>query len=360
MSEETGSRSREVNTHVPSLTDGRAARHTIRWWDERQFKSSSLANMRRPLSAKTSSLGVTLTKLAVESQLEWLFREQSTEDYGIDAHLEIVRDNVVDGRLLALQIKSGHSFFSEKAHGGWWFRPDAQHVHYWVNHSLPVIVVLCDTATRICYWQLVNMTTLERTSDVGWKMLIPEVQKLDEDSRLRLEEAASADPYVLRLRNLQLSRTWMIMLANGERLVIEVEEWINKSSGRGAIKLGVVGPDGLAPDVRANWAIRLPGSEFHSAIPNLFSWAELNLHQETYEAADRERYESECVGYDSNDRQYQSMSFDEWALNQNLEMDAYRPYLQLMGEVEYTMLELTLNDLGKAFLTVDQFASQSR
>jgi hypothetical protein len=100
-----------------------------------------------------------LTGSAVE--LGWLFREQPTEDYGIDAHVEIVEHDDVRGRLLALQIKSGESWFRESGPSGRWFRPDAEHVQYWLNHSLPVVVVLYHPVTKRCHWQLVNRKTLQ-------------------------------------------------------------------------------------------------------------------------------------------------------------------------------------------------------
>ncbi|MEU1127808.1 DUF4365 domain-containing protein [Streptomyces sp. NPDC005899] len=98
--------------------------------------------MHRKPTAKIGSIGVTHTQLAVEAELGWLFREQPTEDFGIDAYAEVVDAEQVRGRLLALQIKSGSSWFRERSPGGWWFRPDAEHVQYWINHSLPVAVVL--------------------------------------------------------------------------------------------------------------------------------------------------------------------------------------------------------------------------
>ncbi len=132
--------------------------------------------MRRKPSAKVATIGVTRTKLAVEEELEWLFREQPTEDYGIDAHAEVVDGEDVRGRLLALQIKSGMSWFREAAPEGWWFRPDGEHVAYWLNHSLPVVVVLYHPETKRCHWQLVNRQTLQETSTDGWKLLVPEAQ----------------------------------------------------------------------------------------------------------------------------------------------------------------------------------------
>jgi hypothetical protein len=84
--------------------------------------------MRRTPSARVATAGVTRTKLVIEDELGWLFREQSTEDYGIDAYAEVLDGEDVRGRLLALQIKSGKSWFDEQAPVGWWFRPDSEQV----------------------------------------------------------------------------------------------------------------------------------------------------------------------------------------------------------------------------------------
>jgi hypothetical protein len=118
-----------------------------------------------------ASLGVTHTKLAIE-KLGWLFREQPTEDYGIDAQVELVENGNVEGRLIALQIKSGNSWFSKPAPDGWWYYPDTAHVSYWTNNSLPVIVVLVDPDAERCYWQIIRSSTLLKTSGGNWKVLV--------------------------------------------------------------------------------------------------------------------------------------------------------------------------------------------
>lgn len=41
----------------------------------------------------------------------YIFREQQTDDYGIDAQIEIVAGGLVTGKLIALQIKTGPSWF---------------------------------------------------------------------------------------------------------------------------------------------------------------------------------------------------------------------------------------------------------
>lgn len=146
--------------------------------------------MRRPLSAKVAALGVTTVRLAVERELEWVFREQPTDDYGIDAQVEIVEGGIVSGKLLGFQIKSGLSWFGEPSGEGWWYRPDAGHVRYWINHSLPVVVVLFHPETRRCHWQLVSQDALVSTSAGGYKMLVPEVHVLGEGARRPLMDAA--------------------------------------------------------------------------------------------------------------------------------------------------------------------------
>ncbi len=44
----------------------------------------------------------------------WLFREQPIDDVGIDAHMEFIESTGKSKQLLALQIKSGASWFREK------------------------------------------------------------------------------------------------------------------------------------------------------------------------------------------------------------------------------------------------------
>jgi len=88
--------------------------------------------MRRTPAAKVASLAVPESKLTIEKHLDWLFREQPTEDYGIDAHVEVVDGEMVQGRLLALQIKA-ESRFRAQGSDGWWYRPERDHVTYWLN-----------------------------------------------------------------------------------------------------------------------------------------------------------------------------------------------------------------------------------
>lgn len=149
--------------------------------------------MHRLPPAQVSALGVTHTQLAVVSELGWVFREQTAEDYGIDAQVEVVEGGAVSGRLLGFQIKSGMSWFHESGPDGWWYRPDAKHVQYWLSHSLPIVVVLFHPDTVRCHWQVVSRDTLVDTPAGGYKLFVPDAQVLDESAREPLRKIAARD-----------------------------------------------------------------------------------------------------------------------------------------------------------------------
>ena len=288
-------------------------------------------------------------------KLRWLFREQLADDYGIDAHIEVVEDQAATGKLLAVQIKSGQSFFRKPADGGWWFYPKAEHIQYWKDHSLPVVIVLYRPDTQLCHWQLVTDSTLIATRAGGWKILVPQGHVLDETAAEPLREAAAGDSYVLRVRELQLARPWMTMLAEGNRLVIDIEEWPNKTAGRGAITLGIDKEDGQSPTPLANWWFLAGLYDYEDTIPALFAWASVGLHEETYDDAEYDQYKEECLFEDNEGFRMYRESYQEWRSGR--QWPRFRPYADdYGGEVEYWRLELTLNDLGRAFLLVDSFA----
>jgi hypothetical protein len=66
----------------------------------------------------------------------------------------------------------------------------------------------------------------------------------------------------------------------------------------------------------------------------MFAWADVSPHDETYDWADHEGFPAEDTS------------------------SVLRPYSNDAGEVDYWRLELTLNDVGKAFLVLDSFATK--
>jgi hypothetical protein len=283
--------------------------------------------------------GVAAVELIVNSELNWICREQVTDDYGIDAQIEVVEGRRVTGKLIAVQIKSGESYF-KTTEGGWWFYVDADDVTYWTEHALPVIVVLVNPATHEAFWEAVNESTLRETAGGGKKVLIPSAKRLGSRSRTKLARLAEGKPYELRVRRLRLSASLMRLLASGERrLLVEIDEWVNKMSGRGDIKFVSVDGDNqdrleletgvLFGDIRP----------YRELLPEVFPWADLEVHEETYSE----------MGLDEGDPA-DAFGFAGSGL---------RPYGNSYDEVDHWRLELRLNELGWAFLRVDDYARQA-
>lgn len=134
------------------------------------------------MTERTSRLAV---KAVEEASLraDWFFREQPITDQGIDAHIEKFEllkgqkgdDEVGTGRLIALQIKGGPSYFSRPSPNGWWFPFKARKANLWLGHALPVLVVLVDLDSGEMYWQRVSAATVIRTGK-NYKIEVPRNQ----------------------------------------------------------------------------------------------------------------------------------------------------------------------------------------
>lgn len=118
--------------------------------------------------------------IAFES-LCFAFREQAESDFGIDAHAELIESEQPTGQLLGIQLKSGPSYLSELEDDAYIFRTDQEHVEYWQNHALPVVICLCDVDAQLIYWQVVNNETAISTGK-GFKFRIPISQRVDAQS----------------------------------------------------------------------------------------------------------------------------------------------------------------------------------
>jgi hypothetical protein len=120
---------------------------------------------------RMARLGVEVVRtLTVE--MDCYPREPSDPDYGIDVLLETAVDGVPDGRMLALQVKSGPSYFERRTDTHVAYRCSDRHVRYWLGHSLPVVIVLYDPDKKVAYWQVVSRDTVVSAGE-GWAVEIP-------------------------------------------------------------------------------------------------------------------------------------------------------------------------------------------
>ena len=182
---------------------------------------------------QTDRLGVNAVERIFMKELGWIFREQTIADWGIDAQVEVANDSGPTGRLLALQIKSGKSFFQKKT-GNIVFHGKRRHLEYWISHSLPVVIVIHNPETNETLWQRVNVDDVKYQNYENWSMEIPRRNILDADAREQLERGVSDISAQRRIR-LTLDAPLIREIAGKEDVYLQIEQWPNKSlSFRGA------------------------------------------------------------------------------------------------------------------------------
>lgn len=105
-------------------------------------------------------IGVSVCSLEFE-KINFVFREQTIVDYGIDAIIELRDGDSLSGKLIGVQIKSGESYFKIDKNGYITFRGDYKHYNYWNKYVLPVIIVIYVPSLNQCYWELFDKNKID-------------------------------------------------------------------------------------------------------------------------------------------------------------------------------------------------------
>src|ERR1017187_4017731 len=142
---------------------------------------------------RTGSVGVTIVTRLVEDELKWNFRRNHQEDdFGIDGYVDIVRsDGAVLGKSFAVQIKTGPSHVAKTSDQGFLLYGEIKHLNYFLNFSVPVVLVWVDDSKKQAWWVHVTPHAIRMTK-TGWSILIPKASCFDASSRKDL--AALAGP----------------------------------------------------------------------------------------------------------------------------------------------------------------------
>lgn len=289
----------------------------------------------------------------------WLFREQPVNDIGIDAHIELVETSGKPKQLLAVQIKSGKSWFKEKRENFYIFRDiNERQYNYWTMNSLPCIVVLYNPTDEMCIWQRLTVDTIERTKSGegrGFFVKIPVSQIfIDEESNKSLCSFSNLPEHVTNYNFLLSQKKFMEIIRDGGTVKLHSIEWVNKSSGRGDTELIVDNGNSIQKYSYPYW---FPFSSYTKVFPQLFPWASFRADEEFfYENDERLWRELNCF-YDQEEHEWLVVgdSFEEF----RKKLDPMRS-IDCSGEVAEYMMNLGLNELGKSFLFVDNYVSQNQ
>ena len=281
--------------------------------------------VRVPDEHLTERVGVYRVGVAATGELKWIFREQPVSDVGIDGELEPVIAGEASGQLIGVQIKSGESYFRETADAGFVFRGDLAHLEYWSKYANPVVLVIHRPSDGLLLWEVINDATVERT-DGGWKLVVPLSQELTQQSKDRLLEIAQGAVGGLEVIRTEMQEPLLTMSRSGTSVILEVIEWVNKTSGRTDFRVLRVTSDGVEEELD-RWMNFLGGRPVAEAIGHLFPWSTPLVDDTYYDAYDEARFDEEEGIWDSEDgRMVHFETFGEWAAR-NLPAGP-RPYVE--------------------------------
>ena len=241
--------------------------------------------------------------------MNWIFREQHVSDFGIDAHIEPVEEDGPTGQLIALQIKSGRSYFQKRGENFVYYGK-ARHLTYWKNHVLPVFIILHDPETGHSYWQKVSDHLISHHNCGKWSIELPPSQKLDEQAINYLKNEISSDPASVRrfrlAMDLPLIREVETQLQN-DAVFLTFTEWVHKTLNFRDCEMRYGDPDGSPEYEFITWAT---SSDINEVMHHYFPWLSYQYAREIEDAS---------------------------------------------GEVEGHVLEVEINEVGKAFLAIENY-----
>jgi hypothetical protein len=280
----------------------------------------------------TERIGVSHVEQIFTRDFGWIFRDQPISDMGIDSHIEIVENSSATGTLLALQIKTGESYFIK--HGSdFVYYIDDDHYEYWLSHSLPVFLVMHNPVDRLTLWQAVNERTTERL-EKSWKLIVPSKNVLSPIAKQDFIRAGPSGEYAKRSLQLRLHLPLIKAIAASQKVILETNEWLHKSLNRGSIRISIDSKRGTKEAFTWPFISTLP---IKTMIGKFFPWFSLSIDEEFY-------------------REY----YDEMSVRHifNVLPDPYPWRIRAAEYAEYR-LQLSLSELGTAYLRVEDHLSKT-
>jgi hypothetical protein len=147
----------------------------------------------------TERIGVNAVERVFVDTFGWFFREQSVSDHGVDAQVEEIVDGKPTGKLVALQIKTGPSYFRSQGRD-FVFYGEQGHLDYWTHHRLPVYIIMHNPLNGLTLWQKFERRLVNKTAK-GWSITIPSTNILNEHAKRYFEMEIAADPESIRRFN---------------------------------------------------------------------------------------------------------------------------------------------------------------
>ena len=105
---------------------------------------------------------------------------EHTRETGIDAILEIRgKEYEGTGKFIAIQLKSGASFFQNESHDYYSIYVDNDHIEYWLRCCLPVMLIIYSPSLKKAYWTSIDKRLFVKTAKM-YRIDMPKVNVLNQ------------------------------------------------------------------------------------------------------------------------------------------------------------------------------------
>jgi hypothetical protein len=135
-------------------------------------------------TAVTAKKGVNFVRSIVENAGSLFHRIDQENDLGIDALVELLRDGKPLNHQIAVQIKSGPSYYKHELRECMF--PVRDHRDYWLNYRLPVFGVVYIPAMNSAYWVDIQRYLRSDTETTSVRFLASAANKFDAESFAKL------------------------------------------------------------------------------------------------------------------------------------------------------------------------------
>ncbi|MBY0561007.1 DUF4365 domain-containing protein [Hyphomicrobium sp.] len=223
-------------------------------------------------------------------EFEWFFREKPILDWGIDAEVEVVEDSKPTGKLIALQIKSGSSYFKKKG-SDYVYYGEMRHLEYWSQHCLPVYIILHDEDTGLTLWQKIDRPLCEEHKK-GWSIKIPATNVLNKDAKPFIEAGLPENEEGARRLRFALDIDLMEKIGDGPVTIIW-QDWVNKGLGLRNPKIYLGDYDRTFDDREPDMEFPMcwiPGHDVGFVMSLLMPWLEYIYGEEVESDAEVEEH----------------------------------------------------------------------
>jgi hypothetical protein len=126
-----------------------------------------------------------------------IWRPTPCHDIGVDGQIEFLEEGdhaTSTGKIIAIQVKSGPSYFKSQTENHIKFYALTKHLRYWRSLNLPTLLVLHNPDTQFTVY-----TEVKSQLDSDRLILVPKANRFDESTRLTLLEICGRDDDPRRL-----------------------------------------------------------------------------------------------------------------------------------------------------------------